>query len=84
MYYLFIPYHGDESRLPKAYADLTAAKAEFLAGQDAAGYAENVNLYAAGHNLKAITRGSLKSAEVLTLLGLEKGHTVVLAQTVGK
>jgi hypothetical protein len=64
--------------------NLTAAKAEFLAGQDAAGYAENVNLYAAGHNLKAITRGSLKSAEVLTLLGLEKGHTVVLAQTVGK
>lgn len=64
--------------------NLTPAKAEFLAGQDAAGYAENVNLYAAGHNLKAITRGSLKSAEVLTLLGLEKDHTVVLAQTVGK
>lgn len=60
------------------------AKALFLAGQDAAGYAENVNLYAAGHNLKAITRGSLKSAEVIALLGLNNLHEVVLAQTVGK
>lgn len=64
--------------------NMSAEKCEFLAGQDAAGYAENVNLYAAGHNLKAITRGSLKSAEVLALLGLESGHRVVLAQTVGK
>lgn len=60
-------------------------KAEFLSGQDAAGYAENVNLYAAGNGLKAITRGSLRSAEVLTLLGKDDGnHAVVLAQTVGK
>lgn len=59
-------------------------KAEYLCGQDAAGYAENVNLYAAGHNLKAITRGSLRSAEVLELLGLGEEHVVVLAQTVGK
>lgn len=60
------------------------AKGEFLAGQDAAGYAENVNLYAAGHGLKAITRGSLRSAEVLELLSLGEDHVVVLAQTVGK
>ncbi len=60
-------------------------KAEFLSGQDAAGYAQNVNLYAAGNGLKAITRGSLKSAEVLNLLSLDpKQYTVVLAQTVGK
>lgn len=59
-------------------------KGEFLAGQDAAGYAENVNLYAAGHSLKAITRGSLRSAEVLSLLELNENHVVVLAQTVGK
>lgn len=60
-------------------------KAEFLCGQDAAGYAENVNLYAAGNGLKAITRGSLKSAEVLELLALDqKQYAVVLAQTVGK
>ena len=26
MYYLYVPYHGTESRLPEAYADLTAAK----------------------------------------------------------
>lgn len=64
--------------------NLTAEKALFLAGQDAAGYAENVNLYAAGHNLKAITRGSLKSDEVIELLGLGDYHKVVLAQTVGK
>lgn len=63
---------------------MEASKKLFLAGQDAAGYAENVNLYAAGHNLKAITRGSLKSAEVLALLGLTSHHEVVLAQTVGK
>lgn len=61
------------------------SKVEFLAGQDAAGYAENVNLYAAGHNLKAITRGSLKVAEVLALLSLDaQTYSVVLAQTVGK
>ena len=60
-------------------------KAEFLSGQDAAGYAENVNLYAAGNGLKAITRGSLKGAEVLALLGLDpKQYVPVLAQTVGK
>ena len=27
MFYLFIPYHGTESRLPEAYAELTAARA---------------------------------------------------------
>lgn len=64
--------------------NLTNDKALFLAGQDAAGYAENVNLYAAGHNLKAITRGSLKSDEVLRLLALGESHAVILAQTVGK
>ena len=26
-YYLYVPYHGAESRLPVAYPDLTAAKA---------------------------------------------------------
>lgn len=56
-----------------------------LAGLDAAGYAENVNLYAAGHGLKAITRGSYKAAEMLQLLGLDPAHySVALAQTVGK
>lgn len=64
--------------------NLPTEKALFLAGQDAAGYAENVNLYAAGHNLKAITRGSLKSDEVLKLLSLGENFAVVLAQTVGK
>ena len=59
-------------------------KAEFLCGQDAAGYAENVNLYAAGHGLKSITRGSLRSSEVVALLGLGENFLPVLAQTVGK
>lgn len=27
MFYLYVPYHGTESRLPEAYAELTAAKA---------------------------------------------------------
>ena len=54
------------------------------AGMDAAGYAENVNLYAAGHGLKSITRGLLRREEVLTLLGLGDHYKVVLSQTVGK
>ena len=57
----------------------------FLSGQDAAGYAENVNLYAAGNGLKAITRGSAQNEEVLKLLGLcPERYSLVLAQTVGK
>lgn len=59
--------------------------AKHLAGLDAAGYAENVNLYAAGHGLKAITRGSYRAAELLTLLGLDADrYAVVLAQSAGK
>ncbi len=57
----------------------------YLCGLDAAGYAENVNLYAAGHGLKAITRGSYKAAELLALLGLDpERYFVALAQTVGR
>lgn len=54
------------------------------AGLDAAGYAENVNLYTAGHGLKSITRGLLRSEEVLRLLELGDNYKVVLSQTVGK
>ena len=54
-------------------------------GQDAAGYAENVNLYTAGHGLRSITRGSVPEAELLAALGLEPARWfVALAQTVGK
>ena len=56
-----------------------------LCGMDAAGYAENVNLYAAGNGLKAITRGSAQSDEVLKLLNLcPERYVLILAQTVGK
>ena len=80
---LNLVYVADLSKFDGRGIDRT--KAEFLAGQDAAGYAENVNLYAAGNGLKAITRGSLKSAEVLSLLSLDpKQYAIVLAQTVGK
>lgn len=80
---LNLVYIADLSRYAKFRMERT--KEEFLAGLDAAGYAENVNLYAAGNGLKAITRGSLKTAEVLSLLSLDgKSHAVVLAQTVGK
>jgi len=65
--------------------DLPAEKVRYLCGQDAAGYAENVNLYAAGHGLKSITRGSCKEAEVLDLLRLDSvRYFVALAQTVGR
>lgn len=80
---LNIVYVADLTRYNNKGMDTTQVR--FLCGQDAAGYAENVNLYAAGNGLKAITRGSLHSAEVLTLLGLDSStHSVVLAQTVGK
>lgn len=56
-----------------------------LCSLDAAGCAENVNLYAAGHNLKAITRGSYHADEMLALLELDpERYFVALAQTVGK
>lgn len=60
-------------------------KLSILCSLDAAGYAENVNLYAAAHNLKAITRGSYNEAALLELLGLDSSrYFVALAQTVGK
>ena len=56
-----------------------------LCAMHAAGYAENVNLYAAGHGLKSITRGSAPEAELLEALGLDPGrYFLALAQTVGK
>ena len=65
--------------------DIPAEHVRFLCGQDAAGYAENVNIYAAGHGLKAITRGSAQDAEMLAALGLDpERYVFVLAQTVGK
>lgn len=64
---------------------IPAEKVTLLCGLDAAGYAENVNLYAAGHNLKAITRGSYREAELLQALGLDpERYFVALAQSVGK
>lgn len=71
----------------KVYEDrpMPADVVKFLCGQDAAGYAENVNLYAAGNGLKAITRGSAQNEEVLKLLNLcPERYILVLAQTVGK
>ncbi len=65
--------------------NIPAEKVRYLCGQDAAGYAENVNLYAAGHSLKAITRGSADEAALLTALGLDpERYFLALAQTVGK
>ena len=64
---------------------IDAAHVDMLCGLDAAGYAENVNLYSAGHNLKAITRGSYKAQQILELLSLDsERYSVALAQTVGK
>ncbi len=74
-------------------ADLTAYEGKqipadhvrYLCGQDAAGYAENVNLYTAGHGLRSITRGSAPEAELLAALELDPArYFLALAQTVGK
>lgn len=58
--------------------------ARFLCGQDAAGYAENANLYVAGHGLKSVTRGSA-SPDLLPTLGLDpERYFFALALTVGR
>ena len=65
--------------------NIPAEMVAILCAQDAAGYAENVNLYAAGNALKAITRGSMQGDEILKLLSLcPKQYRPILAQTVGK
>jgi len=65
--------------------DIAPEQMRMLCGMDAAGYAENVNLYAAGHGLRAITRGGAHGAQILSLLGLDtERYFFVLAQTVGK
>ena len=51
--------------------EIPAERARYLCGQDAAGYAENVNLYTAGHGLRSITRGSAPEAELLAALGVD-------------
>lgn len=63
---------------------IPAEHVRYLCGQDAAGYAENVNLYTAGHGLRSITRGSA-SPELLQTLGLApERYFFALAQSVGK
>ena len=52
---------------------------------DAAGYAENVNLYTAAYGLKSITRGGAKAEQILSLLQLDTTrYSFILAQTIGK
>ena len=63
---------------------MPAEKVRYLCGQDAAGYAENVNVYTAGVGLRSITRGSA-SPELLKTLSLdEERYFFALAQSVGK
>ena len=73
-------------RLPyDSQSEMLLERQRILWGMDAAGYAENVNLYAAGHGLKSITRGGAKAEEILKLLQLNPlRYEFVLAQTVGK
>lgn len=67
------------------YGDTDPDLMRVWAMADAAGYAENVNLYTAGHGMKSITRGSFKVDALMQLLGLDPTrYGVVLAQTVGK
>lgn len=62
----------------------TPEHVRYLCGQDAAGYAENVNVYTAATGLRSITRGRV-DPEVVAALGLEEDRYIfVLAQSVGK
>lgn len=64
--------------------NIPAEHVRYLCGQDAACYVENVNLYAAGHGLKTVTRGSA-SDELLKTLGLDSSrYFFALAVSVGK
>ena len=64
---------------------IPAEQVRYLCGQDAAGCAENVNLYAAGHGLRSITRGSAPAGELLEALGLDpERYFLAVAQTVGR
>lgn len=64
---------------------LSPEMVRYLCGQDAAGYAENVNLYAAGHGLKSVTRGSAPADELLKALNLDASrYFLALEVTVGK
>lgn len=63
---------------------IPAEHVRFLCGQDAACYVENANLYAAGHGLKSVTRGSA-SDRLLETLGLDPArYFFALAVSVGK
>ncbi len=63
---------------------IPADKGRVLAGLDAAGYAQNVNLYCAAENMASITRGSYPEQQALAALSLDQSRfAVVLAQTVG-
>lgn len=64
---------------------IPAEQAVNLCGMDAAGYAENVNLYTAGHGLRSITRGSADAEALLLILQLDPArYRFILAQSVGK
>ena len=65
--------------------NIDANKVAVLCGMDAAGYAENVNLYTAANGLKSITRGGAKAEQILGILQLDPArYAFTLAQTVGK
>ena len=71
---------GVYSQMPPYLEDVK----RLLAAQDAACCVENANLWAAANNMGAVTRGSFKEPEILSLLGLDaERYTVVLAQSVG-
>lgn len=62
-----------------------AEHVRYLCGQDAAGYAQNASIYAAATGLGSVVRGSVDSAAVVTLLGLDPAtHFVALGQSVGR
>ena len=67
------------------FSNLTREEKISLASQDAATSAQNVSLYAAGKELKAIIRMGARGDELITVLNLDSDrYKFVLAQTVGK
>ena len=65
--------------------EIPAERARYLCGQDAAGYAENVNLYTAGHGLRSITRAALPRRSCSQPSEVDADRCfLALVQTVGR
>lgn len=63
--------------------NIPAEKYLYLASLDAGHCTQNVYLYCASENMKAVVRAGAKEKELLALLGLDDNNQFIVAQTIG-